>query len=53
MKPMIKYRGGKTNEIPRIMGHIPRFTGRYVLSHSLAVEHYSFILSPDKLLSMI
>ena len=30
MKPMIKYRGGKTNEIPRIMGHIPRFTGRYV-----------------------
>lgn len=30
MKPMIKYRGGKTKEIPNIMWHIPRFTGRYV-----------------------
>lgn len=30
MKPMIKYRGGKSHEIPHIMWHIPRFTGRYV-----------------------
>ncbi|MDY6205424.1 MAG: DNA adenine methylase [Prevotella sp.] len=30
MKPMIKYRGGKSKEIPQIMWHIPRFSGRYV-----------------------
>lgn len=30
MKPMIKYRGGKTKEIPHIMWHIPRFSGRYI-----------------------
>ena len=30
MKPMIKYRGGKSKEIPQIMWHIPRFTGRYI-----------------------
>lgn len=30
MKPIIKYRGGKSREIPHIMWHIPRFTGRYV-----------------------
>lgn len=30
MKPLIKYRGGKTKEIPNIMWHIPRFSGRYV-----------------------
>ncbi len=30
MKPMIKYRGGKSREIPRIMWHIPRFSGRYI-----------------------
>lgn len=30
MKPMIKYRGGKSREIPHIMRHIPRFAGRYV-----------------------
>lgn len=27
---MIKYRGGKSKEIPNIMWHIPRFSGRYV-----------------------
>lgn len=27
---MIKYRGGKSKEIPNIMWHIPRFKGRYV-----------------------
>lgn len=30
MKPMIKYRGGKSKEIPHIMLHIPQFTGRYI-----------------------
>lgn len=30
MKPMIKYRGGKSKEIPNIMWYIPRFSGRYV-----------------------
>ncbi len=30
MKPMIKYRGGKSKEIPNIMWHVPRFKGRYV-----------------------
>lgn len=30
MKPMIKYRGGKSKEINNIMPHIPRFTGRYI-----------------------
>ena len=30
MKPMIKYRGGKSKEISHIMWHIPRFSGRYV-----------------------
>ena len=30
MKPMIKYRGGKSKEIPHLMGYIPRFTGRYI-----------------------
>lgn len=30
MKPMLKYRGGKAKEIPHIMRHIPRFSGRYV-----------------------
>jgi DNA adenine methylase len=30
MKPLIKYRGGKTNEIPNIERHIPRFSGRYI-----------------------
>lgn len=30
MKPMIKYRGGKSKEIPNIIWHIPRFGGRYI-----------------------
>lgn len=30
MKPMLKYRGGKSKEIPRIMEHIPVFNGRYI-----------------------
>lgn len=30
MKPMIKYRGGKSKEIPYILPHAPHFTGRYI-----------------------
>ncbi len=30
MKPMIKYRGGKSKEIPYIERHIPAFGGRYI-----------------------
>lgn len=30
MKPLIKYRGGKSKEIPHILPHIPLFTGRYI-----------------------
>lgn len=30
MKPIIKYRGGKSKEIPFLMPHIPQYTGRYI-----------------------
>ena len=30
MKPIIKYRGGKSKEIPNIIRHIPSFSGRYI-----------------------
>lgn len=30
MKPLIKYRGGKSKEIPHILLHIPHYTGRYI-----------------------
>jgi DNA adenine methylase len=30
MKPLIKYRGGKSNEIPNIEKHIPKYNGRYI-----------------------
>lgn len=30
MKPLIKYRGGKTKEIPHVLLQMPRFTGRYI-----------------------
>ena len=30
MKPMLKYRGGKSKEIPHIMEHVPDFNGRYI-----------------------
>lgn len=30
MKPLIKYRGGKSKEIPQITAHIPQFSGRYI-----------------------
>lgn len=30
MKPLIKYRGGKSKEIPHLEKHIPEFNGRYI-----------------------
>ena len=30
MRPLIKYRGGKSKEIPNIEKQIPQFTGRYI-----------------------
>ena len=30
MKPLVKYRGGKSNEIPNIGKHIPNYKGRYI-----------------------
>lgn len=30
MKPMIKYRGGKSKEIPHLLKHIPKYSGRYI-----------------------
>lgn len=30
MKPLVKYRGGKSKELPYILKHIPEFRGRYI-----------------------
>jgi DNA adenine methylase len=30
MKPLVKYRGGKSKEIPHLINQIPPFTGRYI-----------------------
>ena len=30
MKPLVKYRGGKSKEIPHLINHIPHFSGRYI-----------------------
>lgn len=30
MKPLVKYRGGKSKEIPHLIKHIPKFSGRYI-----------------------
>lgn len=30
MRPIIKYRGGKSKEIPYLLPHIPQFEGRYI-----------------------
>ncbi len=30
MKPLVKYRGGKSKEIPHLIKHIPQYTGRYI-----------------------
>lgn len=30
MKPLVKYRGGKSKEIPHLIKHIPKYSGRYI-----------------------
>ncbi len=30
MKPLVKYRGGKSREIPHILKHIPKYEGKYI-----------------------
>lgn len=30
MKPLVKYRGGKSKEIPYLIKHIPKYSGRYI-----------------------
>jgi len=30
MKPLVKYRGGKSKEIPHIIKHIPEYRGKYI-----------------------
>ena len=30
MKPLVKYRGGKSKELPHLIKHIPQFNGRYI-----------------------
>tara|TARA_R110002033_G_scaffold170977_2_gene215088 strand:+ start:393 stop:1301 length:909 start_codon:yes stop_codon:yes gene_type:complete len=30
MKPLVKYRGGKSKEIPHLINHIPKFSGKYI-----------------------
>jgi len=30
MKPLVKYRGGKSKEIPHILKHIPKYEGKYI-----------------------
>lgn len=44
---MIKYRGGKSSELPNIMKHIPQFTGRYI-EPFLGGGALFFHLEPEK-----
>jgi DNA adenine methylase len=30
MKPLVKYRGGKSKEIPHLIKHIPQYSGQYI-----------------------
>lgn len=47
MKPMIKYRGGKSKEIPHFLKHIPQFSGRYV-EPFFGGGAFFFYLEPQK-----
>lgn len=47
MKPMIKYRGGKSKEIPHFLRHIPQFSGRYV-EPFFGGGAFFFYLEPQK-----
>ena len=52
MNPVLKYRGGKSREIPRFLQYIPDDFNRYV-EPFLAVELSIFILSLIMLYLMI
>lgn len=45
MNPVLKYRGGKSREIPRFLQYIPDDFNRYIDLFLVAVQ-YIFILSP-------
>lgn len=47
MKPLVKYRGGKSKEIPNIIKHIPQFSGRYIEPFFGGGALY-FYLEPEK-----
>lgn len=47
MKPLIKYRGGKSREIPNIEKYIPQFNGRYI-EPFLGGGALYFYLEPQK-----
>lgn len=49
MKPLVKYRGGKSKEIPQIIKHIPKYKGRYIEPFFGGGALY-FHLSPEKAL---
>lgn len=43
MKPLIKYRGGKSKEIPNIEKQIPQFNGRYIEPFLVSKEHSNLL----------
>lgn len=47
MKPLVKYRGGKSKEIPNIVKHISQFQGRYIEPFFGGGALY-FYLEPEK-----
>lgn len=47
MKPLVKYRGGKSKEIPHLVKHIPKFSGRYI-EPFLGGGAMFFYLEPQK-----
>lgn len=47
MKPMLKYNGGKSREIPLLIPHVPMFTGRYI-EPFLGGGALFFFLEPKK-----
>lgn len=52
MNPVLKYRGGKSREIPRFLQYIPDDFNRYI-EPFLGAELFSFISSPIMQLSMM
>lgn len=52
MNPVLKYRGGKSREIPRFLQYIPDDFNRYI-EPFLGAELFSSILSPIARLSMM